>query len=155
MKNPYSILGVPPDADARRLRGAHQALLRLHHGDAKRTREVNDAYDAILLSLGGSDEAVALLECVPEGERGSEWHYRMGCVQRERGWLEEAEARFAHAALFAPENLKYRMALKRARTGRSGESVESTKSGKGGFWDGIGDGCAQGCFECCCEIICC
>ncbi|MCL1951896.1 MAG: J domain-containing protein [Oscillospiraceae bacterium] len=149
MKTPYRILGVAQNADAQQLREAYQALAQRHEGNARRMREINDAYDAILLSRGGEgSEALALLERVPEEQRGSEWHYRMGCVQRERGWLEEAEARFAHAALFDPKNRKYRAALKQARRGRSGKSV------KGSFSEGAVDACVECCGECVCDVIC-
>jgi len=147
MKNPYKILGVAQHADAQQLREAYQALWERHDGNVRRMREINDAWEAILLSRGGENEALARLESVPEDQRDSEWHYRMGCAQRERGWLEEAEARFARAALFGPDNRKYRAALKRARGDRA------RKSGKKADGD-----CAQGCFEggmeCCCELIC-
>ena len=143
MKNPYSLLGAPQNADEQQLREACQAMAQQHEGDARRMREIDDAYDAILLSRGGSDEALALLACVPEDQRGSEWHYRMGCVQRERGWLEEAEKYFSRAALFEPENRKYRAAFHRARRGRSGKrSIKSIL---------VGDDAADTCMRCCCE----
>jgi len=144
MKNPYKTLGITQHAHAQQLREAYQTLWERHEGNVRRMREINDAYEAILLSRGGANEALARLESVPESQRDSEWHYRMGCVQRDRGWLEEAEARFAHAALFAPDNRKYRAALKRARGDRA------RKSGKSSF----GDGAAEACGQCCCELIC-
>ena len=145
MKNPYSLLGVAQNTDEQQLREAYQALLRQHEGDERRTREINDAYDAILLARGGGEEALARLECVPEDQRGGEWHYRMGCVQRERGWLEEAEARFARAVLYEPENRKYRAALKQMQAGRSRRSVKSI------LFDGAADTCVK---ECCCWELC-
>jgi hypothetical protein len=153
MKSPCGRLGVPQNADARQLREAYQALARRHEGNARRMREINDAYDAILLSRGGGgDEALALLECVPEDQRGGEWHYRMGCVQRGRGWLEEAETRFAYAALSDPKKKKYSAALNRARRDRSG------KSAKNGLDDAAIEACCECCCECCgesaCESIC-
>jgi len=150
MKNPYSVLGAQPNAEAQQLREAYQALAQLHEGDARRMRKIDDAYDAILLSRGAGDEAFALLESVPEDRRGSEWHYRMGCVQRGRGWLAEAEARFAHAALFDPDNKKYQAALKRARGGRS---PRSNKNSASSFCGGSEDDCVQCCCECFCNFI--
>jgi len=145
MKNPYSLLGIAQNADTQQLREAYQTLAGRHEGDERRMREINDAYEATLLARGGSDEAMALLECVPEDQRGSEWHYRMGCVQRERGWLEEAEARFRHAALFEPGNRKYQAALKQMQAGRSG---------KGGIYNGAVEGCKQSCGDCLGECAC-
>jgi len=149
MKSPYRILDVPQNADEQQLREAYQALARRHGGDVRRMRKIDGAYDAILLSRGGgSDEAIALLESVPEDQRDSEWHYRMGCVQRGRGWLEEAEAHFSHAALFDPENKKYRAALKQARGGREGKDAKSR------FSEGASDAFQQCCCECCGECVC-
>jgi len=151
MKNPYSLLGIAQNADAQQLREAYQALAQRHGGDARRMREIGDAYEAILLSRGGeSDEAIARLACVPENQRGSEWHYRMGCVQRERGWLREAENHFAYAAQFEPGNRKYHAALKQIQAGRSRRSVKSI------ICDGSDDTCLEECCgpvccECCCE----
>ena len=151
MKNPYDILGVPQNADAQQLREARQALALKHEDDTQRMREIKDAYEAILLSRGGGNEALALLECVPEDQRGGEWHYRMGCVQRERGWLEQAKTHFRQAALFEPENRKYRDALKQAQGGRERKSVKDSIS-----IDDTCENCCCGqlCVEGCCECIC-
>jgi len=148
MKNPYGILGVARDADARQLREAYRALAARHEGNARRMRKLNEAYDAILLSRGGGGEALARLTRVPEGERDSPWHYRMGRAQRERGWLEEAEAHFARAALFDPENRKYRAALQRARRDRAGKGTKRVSA------DDVAEAFQQGCAECCAECIC-
>ena len=52
MKSPYEILGIPLGADETALREAYRRLARAYEGDAKRMREIDEAYDAIILSRG-------------------------------------------------------------------------------------------------------
>ena len=52
MSNPYEVLGIPQDADETALREAYRRLARACGGDARRMRELDDAYDAIILSRG-------------------------------------------------------------------------------------------------------
>ena len=50
--SPYEILGIPQNADEAALREAYRRLARACEGDARRMRELDDAYDAIILSRG-------------------------------------------------------------------------------------------------------
>ena len=52
MRTPYEILGIPQNADEATLREAYRRLARLYEGDARRMRELDEAYDAIILSRG-------------------------------------------------------------------------------------------------------
>ena len=52
MKTPYEILGIPPNAGEAALREAYRRLARAYEGDARRMRELDEAYDAIVLSRG-------------------------------------------------------------------------------------------------------
>ena len=149
MRNPYEVLGIPQNAGTDQLREAYRALAREYEGNARRMQEINDAYDAIVLSRGGGggytqstysasgnapdlsdirrqiqsgrfDDAITLLDGMPERQRGAEWYYLKGCAQRGRGWLEEAEANFARAAQYAPDNREYRAAYDQMRGDRNG-----------------------------------
>jgi len=146
MKNPYDVLGIPRDADTAALREAYRALAGAHGGDPAFMRELDDAYDAIVLSRGGGargsgshtadstdrgdirqkiqarryDDALTLLDGMAQSRRDAEWYYLKGCAQRGRGWLEEAEANFAQAARMSPDNSEYRAAYDQMRGGRFG-----------------------------------
>jgi len=152
MQNPYDILGIPPDADEAALRDAYRRLARACEGDARRMRELDDAYDAIVLSRGqgrgqGSgyreqgytgqaefgdirrqlhagrfDDALTLLDGMPPRLRTAQWYYLKGCAQRGRGWLEEAERNFAQASRMDPANGEYRAARDQMREDRRGAS---------------------------------
>jgi len=52
MRTPYEILGIPQNADEATLREAYRRLARAYEGDARRMRELDEAYDAIVLSRG-------------------------------------------------------------------------------------------------------
>ena len=52
MGSPYEILGIPQNADEAALREAYRRLARAYEGDARRMRELDDAYDAVILSRG-------------------------------------------------------------------------------------------------------
>jgi len=147
--SPYEILGIPQNADEAALREAYRRLARACEGDARRMRELDDAYDAIILSRGQGtfkrqgachregapaefgdirrqlhagrfDDALTLLDGMPRHQRAAEWYYLKGCAQRGRGWLEEAERNFAQAARMAPENGEYRAARDQMREDRGG-----------------------------------
>jgi len=149
MKSPYEILGIPQNADEATLREAYRRLARIYEGDARRMRELDEAYDAIILSRGqyrqqetgyrqqGSaqaefgdirrqlqagrfDDALTLLDGMPHQLRAAEWYYLKGCAQRGRGWLEEAERNFSQACRRDPQNGEYRAAYDQMRADRGG-----------------------------------
>jgi len=176
MSSPYEILGIPQDADEAALREAYRRHARACQGDARRMRELDDAYDAIVLSRGhyrgqeakyrgqGSaqadfedilrqlnarryDDALTLLDGMPPQLRTAQWHYLKGCAQRGRGWLEEAERNFAQAARMEPANSEYSAAR------------DQMREDKRGAFRGIGNNdsaccklCAGlACLDCVCE----
>jgi len=152
MKSPYEILGIPQNADEAALRDAYRRLARACEGDARRMRELDDAYDAIILSRGKTgyreqgnaqtefgdirrqlhagrfDDALTLLDGMPPQLRTAEWYYLKGCAQRGRGWLEEAESNFAQASQMAPENGEYRAAWDQMREDRGGANRGRSES---------------------------
>jgi len=155
MRNPYEILGIPQNADEATLREAYRRLARVYEGDARRMRELDEAYDAIILSRGqhraqgpgyqGSaqpefgdirrqlqagrfDDALTLLDGMPPHLRAAEWYYLKGCAQRGRGWLEEAERNFAQACRMDPQNGEYRAAYDRSTKDRGGKSREGEEN---------------------------
>jgi len=174
MTNPYEILGIPQDADEATLREAYRRLARAYAGDERRMRELDDAYDAVVLSRGRGqgagyqaqggaqaelgdirlqlqagrfDDALTLLDGMPPQLRTAEWHYLKGCAQRGRGWLEEAERNFAQAARMAPENGEYRAARDQMREDRNGTSRGN--DGGDGMCCKICAGLA--CLDCLCD----
>jgi len=179
MKNPYEVLGIPPQADETQLREAYRALARAYGGDPRRMREINDAYDSIVLSrgqyrnqeagyreqgYGGAadfadirrqiqsgrfDDALTLLDGMPARQRGAEWYYLKGCAQRGRGWLEEAEKNFSQAARLAPENREYRVAWDQMRENRQGGYNRQQRGGSDNTCYKICAGLA--CLNCLCE----
>ena len=178
MRSPYEILGIPPGADEATLREAYRRLARIYEGDARRMRELDEAYDAIILSRGqyrrqetgyrqqGSaqaefgdirrqlqagrfDDALTLLDGMPHQLRAAEWYYLKGCAQRGRGWLEEAENCFTQAARLDPGNGEYRAARDAMRQNRQG----NYRPARGG-----GGGCckicaALACLDCLCDCL--
>jgi curved DNA-binding protein CbpA len=175
MKNPYEVLGIPPQAGEERLREAYRDLARECEGDRLRTQELNDAYDSIVLSrgqyagrsgrihdaadlsdiririqAGRFDDALMLLDGVPVGRRGAEWYYLKGCAQRGCGWLEEAEKNFAQAARLAPGNREYQAAWEQMRDDR--------REGDGPREDGRDGDCLRACaglacLNCLCDCL--
>ncbi|MCL1951513.1 MAG: J domain-containing protein [Oscillospiraceae bacterium] len=172
MSNPYEILGIPQNADEATLREAYRGLARAYEGDARRMRELDEAYDAVILSrgqvrgqeagyreqggfgdirrqlqAGRYDDALTLLDGMPPPLRTAEWYYLKGCAQRGRGWLEEAERNFAQGCRMDPGNGEYRAAYDRAREDRGGKSRGHDENG--GECCKICAGLA--CIDCLCE----
>jgi len=175
MKSPYEILGIPQNADEATLREAYRRLARAYEGDARRMRELDEAYDAIVLSRGQSrgqgyagqgfggqaefgdvrrqlqagryDDALTLLDGTPPSLRTAEWYYLKGCAQRGRGWLEEAERNFAQAARMDPGNGEYRAAH---------DQLQGDRNGDARGWRGDDGACCKicaglACMDCLCE----
>lgn len=61
-----------------------------------------------LLDLGNIQEAQQILE--QKSARGAEWHYLMGRVMYQKGWLDEARTHFRTAATIDPRNAEYQQA---------------------------------------------
>jgi len=171
MRTPYEILGIPQNADEATLREAYRRLARAYEGDARRMRELDEAYDAIILSrgqyrgqesgyrsqefgdirrqlrAGRFDDALTLLDGMPPQLRTAEWYYLKGCAQRGRGWLEEAERNFSQACRRDPQNGEYRAAYDQMRGDKNGRSREGTNN------DGMCLKICAGltCLNCLCE----
>ena len=151
MSDPYKVLGLPRNATNDEVKTAYRELARKYHPDHyagnplsdladEKMKEINEAYDAIMLERkngrtqhnnSGSTtsassqfhdirrminarritEAEELLDGVPEYNRDAEWFFLKGSVQYTRGWLEEAYNNFRHAVQMSPENAEYRAAL--------------------------------------------
>ena len=152
MSDPYQVLGIKRDAGDDEVKSAYRELARKYHPDsytgnplsdlaAEKMREINDAYDTIMLERRGGGnagsgqggaghssqfqdirrmvaakritEAEELLDGVPHQSRDAEWHFLKGSVQYTRGWLEQAYENFRYAVQMNPENPEYRAALNR------------------------------------------
>jgi hypothetical protein len=88
-------------------------------------------------------EAAQVLSTIPEGERGAEWHFLMGCVAVSRGHYVDAQQFFDTACGMDPENPEYRNAQERLRNRGNGFG-----SGQGS----MGGGCS--CCDICTAFMC-
>ena len=103
-----------------------------------------------LINLRRVAEAAQVLSTVPEGERGAEWHFLMGCVAVNRGHYVDAQQFFDTACGMDPENPEYRNAQERLRNRGNGFG-----SGQGSMGGGCSccDICtAFMCADCCCDM---
>lgn len=103
-----------------------------------------------LINLRRVAEAAQVLSTVPEGERGAEWHFLMGCVAVSRGHYVDAQQFFDTACGMDPENPEYRNAQERLRNRGNGFG-----SGQGSMGGGCSccDICtAFMCADCCCDM---
>ena len=152
MNDPYQVLGVRRDAGDDEIKNAYRELARKYHPDSyagnplsdlasEKMKEINEAYDAIMLERRGGNqpgmrqggggnasqfqdirrlvaarrisEAEELLDGVPYQSRDAEWYFLKGSVQYTRGWLEQAYENFRQAVQMNPDNAEYRAALNR------------------------------------------
>ncbi|HAZ19335.1 MAG TPA: molecular chaperone DnaJ [Clostridiales bacterium] len=137
MKDPYSILGVSPDASDEDIKKAYRALAKKYHPDNYRgnplgelanekMQEINQAYDEIqkirsaggdtggvytrartLMQSGRLGEAETLLDHVSATMRTAEWYFLKGRIAQERGYFAEAAGYFDTAARMDPLNREY------------------------------------------------
>ena len=74
-----------------------------------------------LIYTGRVEEAHRLLDTVNASNRTAEWHFLMGMVLRQKGWLADARTYFEEAVRLDPQNIEYRAALGGAGIPFSGE----------------------------------
>ena len=192
MIDPYQVLGIGRGASEDEIKSAYREMARKYHPDsyrdnplsdlaAEKMKEINEAYDAIMLerrggggignSGGGSSqfqdirrmvaakrvtEAEELLDGVPAHNRDAELHFLKGSVQYTRGWLDDAYENFRHASQMNPGNQEYRAALNQLewqrRTGRPHGGAYRTDPNVRGC--DICDFCsAMICADCCCQCM--
>lgn len=103
-------------------------------------------------------EAEELLDGIPSHTRDAEWHFLKGCVQYNRGWLDDAYENFSRACQMDPYNQEYRATLNQLQwqkqTGRAPGSGYRTGGGN------VVGGCSTCdicstlyCADCCCECM--
>ena len=147
MMNPYEVLGLAPGAGDAQVKAAYKEKARLFANDPTQMREIDRAYDEIVMNqMGGGysqpndsyaqsgvslgevrakinagriDEADSLLENMPVTLRSAEWYYLKGTVQHRKGWLEDAAQNFDRAAQMEPNNAEFRRASETVRQNRS------------------------------------
>ncbi|MDD6022201.1 MAG: DnaJ domain-containing protein [Acutalibacteraceae bacterium] len=111
-----------------------------------------DVNQVISLINGGKlDEALNILENVPNSRRTARWNFLMGQIMMRKGWLEKASAYFSVAYSMEPGNAEYRNAYESTNLHRAGgyrTSPGTTKDENDlckictGLW------CADTCCEC-------
>ena len=178
--NPYEVLGLAPGASDAQVKAAYKQKARLYANDPSQMREIDRAYDEIVMNQTGNsysqpqndyanssvslgevrakinagrvDEADSLLESMPVTLRNAEWYYLKGTVQHRKGWLEDAAESFDRAAQMEPGNSEYRRASETVRKNRSaGYRTESTDKKSGCSACDICSGLL--CADCCCECM--
>lgn len=68
---------------------------------------------------GRLDDAMALLNGVPEGSRNAEWYFLMGMVFSRKGWSDQAYNYFQRAHTMEPNNAEFTAAVNNMNARRS------------------------------------
>lgn len=182
MNNPYEVLGISSSAGLDEVKNAYRNMARLYNGDPVKMRELDAAYDAIVMGSSGQqssytnnsqyssssdfgdirarlndgriDDAEMLLDGIPAANRNAEWYYLKGTIQHRRGWLESAAESFRFAYEREPSNPEYEAAYKQLNREKSGSFREERKNSDN---SGCSDPCkmceALMCADCCCECM--
>lgn len=186
-RNPFEVLGLPQGADDNSVKEAYKNLARRYSvngttPDGAKMREIDEAYDAIVLSrTGGSsnsysnagptyvntdfsdirakinggktDEAEILLDGVPIGQRTAEWYYLKGTVEYRKGWLENAARSFERASEMEPGNAEYRRACSNINSDRAGGYRTERRTEKNSGCSSCDICSGLLCADCCCECF--
>ncbi|MBQ7047085.1 MAG: DnaJ domain-containing protein [Oscillospiraceae bacterium] len=195
MRDPYSVLGVSKDASDDEIRASYKELARKYSDESsasaeKKMRELNEAYDAIVMQRGGLgqsshssssnsgrtsgyyggsaqqsdysdirekirsgriEDALMLLDGIPQSSRNAEWYYLKGVAQQRRGWLDYAAENFAKACSMDPSNREYAAAKSNLENSKNGGFRTSNRRSGGCDACDVCSGllCADCCCECC------
>lgn len=106
---------------------------------------------------GDLDDAYALLMGMPDGERGSEWHFLMGCVLLRRGQIIDAQNHLDTACRIDPYNAEYRTVRDRLRAqtaAQAGGYRTSTAQNNGCACSACDICMTLACMDCCCDCLC-
>ena len=114
------------------------------------------AYDAnsviSLINAGKLDEALNILENVPNSVRNAQWNYLMGQVMTRKGWLDKASVYFSTAYSMDPGNPEYRSAYEKTNLHRAGGY--RTRPGTSRDSDDLCSICTSlWCADTCCECM--
>jgi hypothetical protein len=106
---------------------------------------------------GELDDAQALLQSVPESERGAEWHFLLGCVLLRRGFIVDAQSHLDTACRIDPYNAEYRTVRDRLRAqtaAQAGGYRTDTMQNRGCACSGCDICMTLACMDCCCDCLC-
>lgn len=109
------------------------------------------------INNGALDDAYALLIGMPDSERGSEWHFLMGCVLLRRGQIIDAQSHLDAACRIDPYNAEYRTVRDRlrAQTAAAAGGYHTTTSSPSGCACSTCDICMTlACADLCCDCFC-
>lgn len=106
---------------------------------------------------GELDDAQALLQGVPEEERGGEWHFLLGCVLLRRGFIVDAQSHLDTACRIDPYNAEYRTVRDRLRAQTAAQAggyrTDATQN-RGCACSGCDICMTLACMDCCCDCLC-
>ena len=80
---------------------------------ANNTSDLSDIREKI--RSGRIEDALVLLDGIPEQYRTAEWYYLKGAAQQRRGWLDYASENFDRACRMDPNNREYAAAKENRR----------------------------------------
>ncbi len=105
-----------------------------------------------LINAGKLDEALNILENVPNSVRNAQWNYLMGQVMTRKGWLDKAAVYFSTAYSMDPGNPEYRSAYEKTNLHRAGGY--RTRPGTSRDSDDLCTICTSlWCADTCCECM--
>ena len=100
---------------------------------------------------GRIEDALVLLDGIPEQYRTAEWYYLKGAAQQRRGWLDYASENFDRACRMDPNNREYAAAKENLDSSKNGGFRSARKSSSGCSACDVCSGLL--CADCCCECM--
>ena len=173
-KNPFSVLGVPDTASDEQIRNAYRELARKYSdssddqivmlrgglGGSSSSSSRSSSYANNMSDLsdirekirsGRIEDALVLLDGIPEQYRTAEWYYLKGAAQQRRGWLDYASENFDRACRMDPNNREYAAAKENLDASKNGGFRSARKSSSGCSACDVCSGLL--CADCCCECM--
>lgn len=126
-----------------------------YNGGYSNYSDLHDIRDKI--KNGRIEDALVLLDGIPESRRSAEWFYLKGVAQQRRGWLDYAADNFVRACAMDPSNREYAAAKARLDNSKNGGYRKTRERDNHGCTCCACDGCdicsSLLCADCCCECF--
>ncbi len=109
-----------------------------------------------LINHGNSDEALRILNAIPNSQQNAEWNFLVGSAYYYKGWVNDALNYFQTAQKMDPTNREYKTALQNLQNNQTGNMHGNPYGQRNNMYGSqVGCSCCDICAAFMCMDLCC